>query len=96
MIVSVSNLLSLTSAKLKSRGLDPTPLGEKRDHQSLLPLITDLMVPPGPPTPLWCEPLEMLPLEMFQAARLDPGTKQEGVSNQAPDTSRVVVADPVE
>jgi len=63
--------------------VDPTPLGEKRDHQSLLPLITDLMIPPGPPPNLRTETIESLPLDLFQVARLESGTKLDGVSSVA-------------
>ena len=64
--------------------LDPTPLGERKDQQSLLPLLTDLMGPLGPSPQLWTATLELLPLEAFQVARLDSGTKQDGVSFTRP------------
>lgn len=39
-----------------------------------------MMNPPGPPPSIWGEALDVLPLEAFQAAKLEVGTKQDGVS----------------
>ena len=91
MTVSVRDLRSLDieipgSNPCVLRALsDPTPLGgERNDHQSLVPLIADLLGSHGPSPQLWTDPLELLPLEAFQVARLDSGMKQDGVSDTEP------------
>lgn len=61
---------------------DPTPLGEGRNTHSLLPLIPDIMQPPlGPPPELYPDALTVLPSGIFQNARLEAGSKVDGVSS---------------
>jgi hypothetical protein len=66
---------------------DPTPLGEAKEKapQSLLPLIPDLIYPPAPLAPKWLYdgPLDVLPMSLLSRARLDTGTKLEGVSYES-------------
>ena len=57
---------------------DPVPAGDK-SGVALLPLLGDFGNPPGPGPELPEEPLEMLGMDVFQSARLEPGT-QKGVS----------------
>jgi hypothetical protein len=63
---------------------DPTPLGDTREKAppSLIPLIPDLVYPPTPLAPKWLYdgPIDLLPPSSFARARLDTGTKLEGVS----------------
>jgi hypothetical protein len=57
---------------------DPVPAGDK-SGVALLPLLGDFGNPPGPGPELPEGPLEMLGMDVFQSARLEPGT-QKGVS----------------
>lgn len=57
--------------------IDPVPAGDK-SGVALLPLLGDFGNPPGPGPELPEGPLEMLGMEVFQSARLEPGT-QKGV-----------------
>jgi hypothetical protein len=57
---------------------DPVPAGDK-SGVALLPLLGDFGNPPGPRPELPEGPLEMLGMDVFQSARLEPGT-QKGVS----------------
>ena len=56
---------------------DPVPAGDK-SGVALLPLLGDFGNPPGPGPELPEGPLEMLGMDVFQSARLEPGT-QKGV-----------------
>ncbi|WVW80401.1 hypothetical protein I302_102382 [Kwoniella bestiolae CBS 10118] len=60
--------------------IDPTPTGTKLDNQSLLPISQDLMLPTGPPPNLYADPIEMLPDDAFQVAKLEAGHKEDGYS----------------
>ena len=62
--------------------VDPTPLGEgeKAHSTALLPLLADAWLPPGRTPALVEEEVQMLPLEMFQIALLEPGQRQDGYS----------------
>ena len=62
---------SVSQADKRGYSVDPMPLGERRDHLSLLPLTT--------PQGLWEKAIDVLPLEAFGSARLNPGIQQEGV-----------------
>jgi hypothetical protein len=57
---------------------DPVPAGDK-SGVALLPLLGDFGNSPGPGPELPEGPLEMLGMDVFQSARLEPGT-QKGVS----------------
>lgn len=57
---------------------DPVPAGDK-SGVALLPLLGDFGNPPGPGPELPEGPLGMLGMDVFQSARLEPGT-QKGVS----------------
>jgi hypothetical protein len=57
---------------------DPVPAGDKTGV-ALLQLLGDFGNPPGPGPELPEGPLEMLGMDVFQSARLEPGT-QKGVS----------------
>lgn len=68
---------------------DPTPLGEARNTHSLLPLIPDMMQPPlGPPPELYPDALTVLPSGIFQNARLEAGSKVDGVSRSGMSRGR--------
>jgi hypothetical protein len=64
--------------KTETDDQDPVPAGDKAGV-SLLPLMSDFGNPPSAPPDLSDGPLEMLGMDAFQSARLEPGT-QKGVS----------------
>jgi len=68
---------------------DPVPAGDK-SGVALLPLLGDFGNPPGPGPELPERPLEMLGMDVFQSARLEPGT-QKGVSYNGFNTAQRLI-----
>lgn len=60
---------------------DPTPMGEKKDNMSIIPLIPDLLpLGQGQPPPDFGNRPEMLSMDLFRNARLEAGQTVDGVS----------------
>lgn len=86
--------LDYAYAELDFLAADPTPLGEGRNTHSLLPLIPDMMQPPlGPPPELYPDALTVLPSGIFQNARLEAGSKVDGVSSAGMAQSRLLTSE---
>ena len=69
--------------------LDPTPLGEKKDHMSIIPLIPDLLpTGHGQPPPDFGDRPQMLSADLFRNARLEAGQTVVGVCFDAERISK--------
>jgi hypothetical protein len=59
---------------------DPTPMGEKKDNMSIIPLIPDLLPSGhGQPPPDFGDRPQMLSADLFRNARLEAGQTVVGV-----------------